>query len=130
MNSNERVVRDFIAAWSRLDHDELAAYFTEDGVYHNMPLAPAIGRDAVRDLIESFTSGWTGTTWEVVNVAVAGDLVIAERIDHTRAVGRSVDLPCVGVFELQAGKIRCWRDYFDLDSYLRAMEPASDARVQ
>jgi hypothetical protein len=27
------VVRDFCAAWSRLDLDELLAYFTEDAVY-------------------------------------------------------------------------------------------------
>jgi hypothetical protein len=30
MQPNERVIRDFIAAWSRLDAKELAAYFTED----------------------------------------------------------------------------------------------------
>ncbi|MEM7201816.1 MAG: limonene-1,2-epoxide hydrolase family protein [Planctomycetota bacterium] len=121
MKNNERVVRDFLEAWSRLDHEELATYFTEDGVYQNMPLAPAVGRDDVKELIRSFTSTWTGTTWEVVHVVAAGDLVFVERVDRTRAVGKSVDLPCVGVFELQDGKIRYWRDYFDLDSYERAM---------
>jgi ketosteroid isomerase-like protein len=34
---NEQVVLDFFAAWSRLDAAEIAGYFTEDGIYHNMP---------------------------------------------------------------------------------------------
>jgi limonene-1,2-epoxide hydrolase len=34
---NERVIVDFIEAWSRFDPAELARFFTEDGIYHNMP---------------------------------------------------------------------------------------------
>ena len=37
MSSNETTIREFVVAWSRLDADELAAYFTDDGVYYNMP---------------------------------------------------------------------------------------------
>jgi limonene-1,2-epoxide hydrolase len=33
---------------------------------------------------------------------------------------KSVDLPCCGVFEMTDGKIRVWRDYFDLGTYTRA----------
>ena len=31
--NNEAIVREFIAAWSRLDPEELASYFCEDGIY-------------------------------------------------------------------------------------------------
>ena len=34
---------------------------------------------------------------------------------------RYVELPCCGVFEMQAGKIKVWRDYFDLDTYMKAV---------
>ena len=61
----ETVVRDFMAAWSRLDADELASYFTEDGVYHNMPAAPVAGRAAVRDFIAGFSADWVETDWEI-----------------------------------------------------------------
>ncbi len=37
---NEKIIREFIEAWSRLDAEELSGYFTEDGVYHNMPSGP------------------------------------------------------------------------------------------
>ena len=38
--ANEQVIQEFIAAWSRLDPVELASFFTEDGIYHNMPTGP------------------------------------------------------------------------------------------
>jgi limonene-1,2-epoxide hydrolase len=121
MERNEQIVRDFIRAWSRLDADELAGFFSEDGVYHNMPGPPAKGRENVRRLIEGFLSTWTQTDWEIRNLASAGDVVIAERVDRTRAGAKAVDLPCTGVFELEGGKIKEWRDYFDFGTYQRGM---------
>jgi limonene-1,2-epoxide hydrolase len=121
MADNARVIRDFVAAWSRLDPAEIASYFTEDGVYHNIPMAPVAGRANVEKLIRGFTASWTETSWELRSLVAQGDLVIAERIDRTRAGAKSVDLPCVGVFEMADGKIRVWRDYFDLGTYAHAM---------
>ena len=46
---------------------------------------------------------------------------MAERLDRTSLGAKSVDLPCCGVFELTDGKIRIWRDYFDLATYTRAI---------
>ena len=42
MADNEQVIRDFIAAWSRLDVEELVQYFCEDGTYYNMPTQPVL----------------------------------------------------------------------------------------
>jgi limonene-1,2-epoxide hydrolase len=117
------VVRAFCAAWSRLDIEELMTYFTDDAVYHNMPGPPAAGREAVRKTIERFLRGWDRTDWEILNVAAAGNLVFAERVDRTDAGGRHVDLPLVGVFEVEGERIRAWRDYFDQGTYMRAMSP-------
>ena len=122
MKSNVDVVRDFVAAWSRLDADELASYFTEDGTYYNMPTAPVSGRDNVRNFIKGFAGGWQSTTWDILNIVGAGDVVIAERVDRTKTKnGKAVDLPCCGVFEMKDGKIRMWRDYFDLGFYMKAV---------
>jgi limonene-1,2-epoxide hydrolase len=121
MEDNERIIRAFIEAWSRLDPEELAGYFADDGVYHNMPIGPVSGRANVEEFIRGFVSSWTETTWEVLNIVSFDGVVVAERLDRTRAGEKSVDLPCVGVFELEAGKIKIWRDYFDLASYQRAL---------
>ncbi len=37
-----------------------------------------------------------------------------ERTDHIVLNGRPVILPITGVFEIHDGKIRAWREYFDL----------------
>ena len=121
MESNEQVIRAFLAAWSRLDAHELAGYFTEDAVYHNMPTSAAVGRAEVEARIARFIGGWTATQWEGGNLASNGDVVIVERVDRTTAGARQVDLPCTGVFVMRDGKIAVWRDYFDLATYQRAM---------
>lgn len=120
MPTNESVIRSFIAAWSRRDPRELVDYFTADGTYHNMMLPPVSGRDKLLPYIDRFVSGWSETTWEIVNILSDGDIVMAERVDRTRIGERRVDLPCTGVFEMQSGKIRMWRDYFDMGTYTRA----------
>lgn len=122
MHDNERVIRDFIAAWSRLDPAELAGYFTEDGCYYNMPTEPVRGRANVEQFIRGFTATWTATEWELVSIAAAGDRVYAERVDRTRTTQGNVDLPCLGVFEMLDGRIREWRDYFDLNTFMQALK--------
>ena len=121
METNERVIRSFIAAWSRLDPKEIVEYFAEDGVYHNMPMGPVAGRDNVEKLIRGFIGSWSETKWELLHVLSSGNVVVTERIDRIRAGDKSVALPVVGVFELEGGKIAKWRDYFDLATYQRAM---------
>jgi limonene-1,2-epoxide hydrolase len=121
MEENERIIREFIEAWSRLDPEELAGYFTEDGVYHNMPMGPVSGRANVENLIRGFSGAWTETTWEIVTLMSSANVVIAERVDRTRIGDTSLELPCVGVFELEAGKIKTWRDYFDLATYQQGL---------
>lgn len=120
--SNADVVRMFIAAWSRLDVEELVDYFTEDGIYHNMPIDPVQGKERLRAFMKGFLANWTGTQWEVRKIVEVGDTVIAERVDHIEVGDVKAALPCCGVFELEGGKIKAWRDYFDMATYTRAFE--------
>ncbi len=121
MNDNEKIVLDFIAAWSRLDVDEIVSYFAEDGIYHNMPTQPVSGRESLRKFIAAFLKNWTETKWDVRNVMSKGNVVVAERMDRTVAAGKKIDLPCCGVFEMSNGKIKVWRDYFDMATYTKAL---------
>jgi len=38
--SPDEVVTEFATKWATPDPDELAGYFTEDAVYHNIPMDP------------------------------------------------------------------------------------------
>ncbi len=124
MSENEKVVREFIASWSRLDANELAGYFTEDGTYHNIPSSAVEGRDNIQQFISGFIRPWDSTDWEIISLLADGDLVMVERLDKTVVAGSSINLPCFGYFELEDGKIKMWRDYFDLATYTTALTDA------
>ena len=121
-SSNETTIREFLTAWSRLDADELAAYFTDDGVYYNMPTEPVEGRENIRAFMANFMGSWESTDWEILNIIVEGDIVMVERVAHTVALGNVIDLPCVGIFEMDGGKIKIWRDYFNLPTYTDGLQ--------
>ena len=123
MSENEKFIRSFIEAWSRLDVDELVDFFTPDGVYHNMPTTPIAGAANLKGFIGAFLSNWTATNWDVLTLLSKGDVVIAERVDHINIGDIHIDLPCCGVFELQNGKIKVWRDYFDMATFTGPLTP-------
>jgi limonene-1,2-epoxide hydrolase len=110
----ERVVREFCDAFSKHDAEALRPFFTEDVVYHNIPMDPAVGIDAAVAFIEGFFGMCESMVIENVHVAVRDNVVLTERID-TFTVGKVVaPLQVMGTFELRDGKISAWRDYFDL----------------
>ena len=119
MSDNVQTIKAFIAAWSNLDIDELVGYFCEDGIYYNMPAQPVQGHEKLKLFIEGFIAKWTKTTWETLNIIGEGNVVIVERLDRTEVGDIKVDLPCCGVFEMKEGKIKIWRDYFDMGTYTK-----------
>ena len=117
----ETVVREFCAAWEKLDSDLLLTYFEPNAVYHNIPVDPAQGHDAIRAVLDLFLPQSVAIRFEILALAVDGPHVLTERVDHFEfADDRKVALPVAGVFEIVDGKIRAWRDYFDLASFLNA----------
>ena len=121
-SENERVVNDFCRTWSTLNIDKVMEFFTEDAVYHNMMLDPAKGKAAVRKTIDGFMPGTTKVEFKVLTTVSAGDLVFNERVDSFVVNGRPIAVPVAGAFELTGGKIKAWRDYFDLATYMRQRE--------
>jgi len=126
MESPIEVVRRFCAAWSEnLEAAELAAFFTEDAVYHNIPLEPVVGREAIADTIATFirpgAPGIEGLEFRVINIAADGPVVLTERVDVFKLPGKSFELPVMGTFEIEDGKISAWRDYFDMNQVVSQM---------
>ena len=114
MNEAESIVREFCDAWSKLDAELLTSYFTDDGVYHNMPMAPLEGKDAIRAFLTGFLAGVTSAEFKMLNVVSSGDVVTTERIDAFTLNGKLGEFPVMGIFEIRDGKIAAWRDYFDM----------------
>lgn len=86
MESPIEVVRRFCAAWSDgMEARDLAAFFTDDAVYHNIPLAPVTGREAIANTIATVIRpgppGIEGIELRVINIAADGPVVMTERVD-------------------------------------------------
>jgi limonene-1,2-epoxide hydrolase len=47
---------------------------------------------------------------------------MTERVDVFKLPGKSFELPVMGAFEVDGGKISAWRDYFDLKQFMSRME--------
>ena len=126
MESPIELVRRFCAAWSdNVGASELAAFFTDDAVYHNIPMAPVNGREAIVSNIVSFirpgAPGIESIEFRVLNIAANGPIVMTERVDVFKLPGKSFELPVMGTFEVSNGKIKAWRDYFDLNQFTTRM---------
>jgi limonene-1,2-epoxide hydrolase len=122
MSKNLEVVRSFIGAWKRNDLDEIMSFFADDCVYHNMPIEPARGLEATRTMIKGFSSMAREVEWRLHQIAETPEgVVLTERTDRFEIGGRWVELPVMGSFELQGGKISAWRDYFDLAQFQRQL---------
>ena len=118
MEANQDIVLQFCEAFSRRNVVELLDFFTEDAIYHNIPMAPANGKDEIRATLEMFVPDSPTIAFEIRNVASAGAVVFTERIDRMTIAGNAVAVPVAGVFEVRDGKIAAWRDYFDLQQFL------------
>ena len=122
MSDAEAIVNAFMAEFDaeHPDADTLASYFTDDAVYHNMPMAPAEGIDAVKAALAGVAQ-MTSRGWEVLHSAANGDVVLNERVDRFDMGGTEVSVQVCGVFEIRDGKIARWRDYFDMASFQKQM---------
>ena len=115
--SAEDVVRGFCEAWSHRDIDELLSFFTDDAVYHNIPIAPVQGTEQIRNMLNVFVPGSQEISFEILHIVSSGDVVLTERVDSFQIGENRVVLPVAGVFELRDGKIAAWRDYFDMAAW-------------
>ena len=114
MPSAEQVVRDFCAAASQRDPEVMRPFFSEDVVYHNIPMEPVEGIDATMNLLTMFMGICEELEFEIHHLASDGPTVLTERTDHFTVQGKSAPLPVMGAFHVLEGKITAWRDYFDM----------------
>src|SRR3954452_2658433 len=110
----DTLVTEFCRLWAKPNIEEIVGWFTDDAVYHNIPMAPAEGREAIKEFIAGFLAAADGIDFIVHRQVALGDLVMNERTDVMRLkTGREIALPVMGTFEVRDGRIAAWRDYFD-----------------
>lgn len=119
----ERIVREMCAAFEKHDAEALRPFFTDDVVYHNIPLEPAVGIDAAIAFVEGFFGMCESMTIDTLHLAVRDNVVLTERVDTFTIGGTVARLPVMGTFEIRDGKICAWRDYFDMGQITAMLSP-------
>ncbi len=118
----EKIVRDFCDAIPRRDAVELCGFFSDDAVYHNIPIAPVTGRAEIEKVLQQFIGPASDAEFEILALASSGNTVLTERVDRFTIGDKRIELPVMGTFEVGSdGKIRAWRDYFDMNQFTSQM---------
>lgn len=115
------VVNDFCDAVNKQDLDAVVGFFSDDAVYHNIPLDPIVGRDAIRETLSGFLATLGQMTFETLHALADGPIVATERVDSFVTGDRTIALPVAGFFEVHDGRITAWRDYFDMGQFTSQM---------
>ncbi|MDH4167044.1 MAG: nuclear transport factor 2 family protein [Gammaproteobacteria bacterium] len=108
--------------WRVNDIATIAGTFAEDGVLHSMMGTPIRGRASLRKVLGKHLAHIVRIEFEIRNIAMSGDVLILERVDHVTTPQGLHSLPVVGVIELRDGLIQAWREYFDSAQAASALE--------
>lgn len=120
--ANSEIVRRFIDAWNDSDIDRVMTFFAPDCVYHNIPVAPVQGTEAIRAVIDGFSGMASKMDWVLHQIAETPEgVVLTERTDRFLIDDAWLELPVMGSFELSGGKITAWRDYFDMAQFQKQL---------
>ncbi|MGA5465174.1 limonene-1,2-epoxide hydrolase family protein [Mycobacterium sp. NPDC050041] len=118
--ANARTVETFLYALQDEDFDAAEAALAEGIVWQNVGYPTIRGRDRIVSL---FRRGQGRMRFEVKihrNVA-EGDTVLNERTDVLVFGPVRVQFWVCGVFEVHAGQITLWRDYFDNVTFFKGV---------
>jgi limonene-1,2-epoxide hydrolase len=118
---NDKLVRDFVAAFNTKNADQLAPFLHEDVTFSNYGDGEVRGRDQVVQVWKGVFSNFEHVEFETVHQAVNGDVVIAEQV-HGLALpgGPLAPIMNMAVYEIRNGTIAAWRDYSNPD-YARTL---------
>jgi len=118
------VVREFMAAMAAADYERALSLVAPDIRYTNMPLGleagTVIGPEGILAVLGPFFAPTISNEWDIKCTAAEGNTVFMERLDRHQLAGGWAELPVVGVFEVNDGRITAWRDYFDWNTIVKS----------
>jgi limonene-1,2-epoxide hydrolase len=98
---------------------------SDDCEYDNVPITKVFGKDAMIAILSEFMAEATKIEWLIHHQVSSGDMahgvVMNERTDRFEMDGRWIELDIAGLFVVSDGKIALWRDYFDRESFTKAL---------
>lgn len=121
------VVVAFLDAFEAMDFERALAHLDDNVEYTNIPMGTVRGHDGVRSVLEPFFAPIHENDFIILRRASDGPTVFMERLDRHRLDHGWRELPVNSVFEVDAGKVTVWRDYFDLGTAAQIHDATSGA---
>lgn len=121
----EEIVRTFCANVSDRDVSTIEPLLADNIEFMNVGLEIYRGKRAVLNHFDTPDGVWAmfPDTFEfrIRNLGVTENRVYTERVDIVGVNGYDAKLPLLGIFEIEDGKIRHWRDYSDMGMVKRLL---------
>jgi steroid delta-isomerase-like uncharacterized protein len=131
------IVRGFETAFNRQDVDALLACFTERATYRDNFYGEHAGKDSLRSMFQRMFREGHDYHWSMDAVVESPATataewtfayVVSEAVP--RSAGRKIRFNGMSVFELEAGRIARYREYFDTGVALIQLGFAPDAMAK
>ena len=116
---NVRAVETFLYALQDEDFDTADRLLADHIEWQNVGLPTIRGRKRIIGLMRR-AEGRMGFEVKIHRIAAEGNAVLTERTDAMVFGPLRLQFWVCGVFEVHAGRITLWRDYFDTFAFVKA----------
>jgi limonene-1,2-epoxide hydrolase len=117
--ANARTVETFLYALQDEDFDTADAALADNIEWQNVGFPTIRGRQRIIKLFRR-GEGRMGFEVKIHRIAAEGNAVLTERTDALIMGPVRLQFWVCGVFEVHAGRITLWRDYFDMFDFAKA----------
>ena len=114
-------VREMIDAWNTRNWQKVYDLFAADGVLQSMMLPPTVGREAISKRIGALAQDISSIELQIRHIGVVDGVVFIERVDDFVYRGKHGAIPVVGVVEVEQGRVKAWREYYDRTQMIEAL---------
>ena len=116
--SHKETIVQFFQDLERVDFEAVADHCTADCRYEDVPVgdaATAVGPAAIAQKLRGGLGNLEALVTTIHEVVEDGDTVLVERTEvWHHPTGERASLPVMAVFKFDDGKIKLWRDYWDM----------------
>ena len=117
--ANARTVETFLYALQDEDFDTADTALADNIEWQNVGFPTIRGRERIIKLFRR-GEGRIGFEVKIHRIAAEGNAVLTERTDALIIGPLRLQFWVCGVFEVHAGRITLWRDYFDMFDFVKA----------
>ena len=117
--ANARTVETFLHALQDEDFDTVESAMADNIEWQNVGVVTIRGRDRIMKLFRR-GEGRFGFEVKIHRIAAEGNAVLTERTDALILGPLRLQFWVCGVFEVHAGRVTLWRDYFDMFDFAKA----------